>query len=365
MSSLTGFAELAARSNFSFLEGASHPEEMVSQAHELGLAAIAIADRDGLYGSARAHAESLRLGARGIVAAELTLEGQVSEPEGSTKDDGDTDPPGPKSGSPKKRIVSPERVLLLVESATGYENLCHLLTLAHAEHEKGTAAIRFERIAERSAGLTLLIPTDAQLSACAEELEVGAADPLFELARAFGDKVAIAVHKHLDGADVSRVRCADAVARRYGIGVVATARPLYHKASRKPLSDVLHCVRHKTTLDLAGRSLSPNAEARLRSETEMRRLFRERPEWVSATLPIAERCRFSLGELRYHFPSEELCLPGETADGALRRLTEEGARVRYPNGVSASVRAQIEKELDLIAKLAVAPYFLRDRKSVV
>ncbi len=338
---------------------------MVSEAHDLGLAAIAVADRDGIYGSARSHAEAERRGSRTIVAAELTLEGDVADPYEPVNDIGGAAPQQAANDSETPRLrevglerVGPERVIVLVENALGYENLCHLLTLAHAEHEKGMAAIHFEQVAERSAGLTLLVPTDARLISGLSAFEHGAADSLFEIARAFGDRIAVAVHKHLDGDDAARVRCAEILSRRYGIGVVATARPLYHKASRKPLADVLHCVRHKTTLDLAGRTLSPNAEARLRSETEMRRLFRDHPEWVTATVPIAERCRFSLAELRYRFPSEELCLLDETADGALRRLTERGVLVRYPNGVSTGVRAQIEKELALIAKLEVAPYFL-------
>ncbi len=340
-----GFAELAARSNFSFLEGASHPEEMIDEAGELGLDAIAIADRDGLYGAARAHAQAKQKGVRFLVGAELSLE--LPAPK-EIEDD----------ASPQASSVSPERVIVLVESALGYENLCRLLTLGHAEHEKGTAAVRIERIAERCAGLTLLVPIDERLVSRADALADGVADPFFDVAQVFVGRAAVAVHRHLDGADDARVRAAEAIARRYGIGPVATSRPLYHKASRKPLSDVLHCVRHKTTLDVAGRRLSPNAEARLRSAEEMRSLFRDRPEWIEATLPIAERCRFSLGELRYRFPSEELCLEGETADGALRRLTEEGVRLRYPNGPSPSVRAQIEKELELIAMLRVAPYFL-------
>ena len=120
----------------------------------------------------------------------------------------------------------------------------------------------------------------------------------------------------------------------------------------------MHCIRHKTTLDQAGSALSSNVEACLRPAAQMRALFRDRPAWVEATLAIAERCRFSMAELRYRFPSEELCLGGETPDQTLRRLVEGGARDRYPGGTPPAVRAQLDKELALIARLDVAAYFL-------
>ena len=162
------------------------------------------------------------------------------------------------------------------------------------------------------------------------------------------------------GATPSGTALAEAVLDRFGIGAVATARPLYHRSSRKSLADVVHCIRHKTTLDEAGRGLAPNAEARLRSPADIERLFRDRPHWVEASLEIAERCRFSLTELRYMFPSDELCQPGESPDQALRRLTEAGLVMRYggTQRVPASVRAQIEKELTLIATIDKASYFL-------
>ncbi|KYF53656.1 error-prone DNA polymerase, partial [Sorangium cellulosum] len=138
----------------------------------------------------------------------------------------------------------------------------------------------------------------------------------------------------------------------------ATARPLYHHPSRKPLADVLTCIRTRTTLDQAGTRIAPNAEAYVRSGAQMAALFRDHPAWVARTVEVASRCRFSLSELRYSFPSDALCMPGETSDQALRRLTEEGCRDRYPAGTPPQVRAQIEKELALIAKLGVAPYFL-------
>ena len=315
------FAELCARSSFSFLEGASHPQEIVAAARELGLASVALCDRDGLYGSVRAHTAGRELGQRVIVGAELTV-----EPEGS--------------------------VALLAMDHAGYTNLCTLLTAAHADHEKGTAGVVAERIAASAAGLIAVVPVDPRGRAPSPAL-------FGPLRDAFADRLFVATWRHHDGFDAARLRAALAAEDRFGALALATARPLYHHAERKPLADILHCIRHKTTLDAAGTALSPNAEARLRSGAHMLALFRERPELVHRTLDVAAQCGFSLGELRYAFPSDTMCAPGESADDALRRLVGEGLPRRYGTGaVPPAVAAQIEKELALIASMGVAPYFL-------
>lgn len=342
------FAELCGRSCFSFLEGASHPEEMVTHADALGLDALALCDRDGLYGMARAHAEAKGLhegrdepgapGVRLIVGAELTLEG--AHPDEQHPDE-----------------LWP-RVMLLVEDHDGYSNLCRLLTTAHADHEKGDAGISVGEVAEHAQGLTVVVPSIDRRWAKRDALW----SPLRD---AFGDRLTAATWRHMDGRDGERTEAAELAHRRYAAPVVATARPLYHHASRKPLSDVMYCIRNKTTLDAAGTALGINAEARLRSAAQMLMLFRDRPEWVRATLPVAQRCRFTMDELRYRFPSDELCLDRESPDEALRRLTEEGCQARYPRGTPRSVREQIEKELRLIADLDVAPYFLSVHQIVV
>jgi error-prone DNA polymerase len=314
------FAELCARSSFSFLEGASHPREIVAGAKELGLAAVALCDRDGLYGSVRAFTAAKELEQPVIVGAELTI-----EPEGS--------------------------VALLAMDHDGYANLCELLTAAHADHEKGTAGILVERVAAAAAGLFAVVPVDARGAPPSATL-------FGPLRDAFGDRLAVATWRHRDGFDAARMAAALAAEARFGALAVATTRPLYHVASRKPLADILHCIRRGITLDEAGTSLPPNAEAYLRSGPQMRALFRDRPELVRRTVDVAARCGFSLGELRYAFPSDTLCAPGESADAALRRLVGEGIPRRYPGGVPLAVRAQIDKELALIATLGVAPYFL-------
>jgi error-prone DNA polymerase len=320
------FAELCAKSSFSFLEGASHPHEIVSTARELGLAAVALCDRDGLYGSVRAHTAAKQSGQRVIVGAELTVEGDPRE-----------GPPG--------------SVALLAMDHDGYANLCGLLTAAHASHEKGTAGILAEQVAASAEGLVAVVPVDARGALPSPALF----GPLRE---AFGDRLCVATWRHRDGFDAARLRAAQDAEARFGALAVATARPLYHHPQRKPLADILHCVRHKTTLDAAGTRLAPNAEAYLRSGERMLTLFRDRPELVHRTVDVAERCGFSLGELRYAFPSDTLCAPGETANEALRRLVAVGEARRYPGGTPSTVRTLIDRELVLIAKLEVAPYFL-------
>ncbi|MEB2314434.1 MAG: error-prone DNA polymerase [Sorangiineae bacterium] len=316
------FAELLGRSNFSFLRGASHPEELVVRARELGLDALALCDRDGLYGSVRAWTQAKESGQRLIVGAECTLE-----------------PAAAREGA------EPPVVALLVADHAGYANLCRLLTLAHAGRPKGESALSLEALVEGAAGLYAVVPAESPPEGL-----------LAALRDALPDRAAIATYRHKDGFDEERHTCALAASRRFGLPIVASARPLYHHASRHALADVLTCIREGTTLDAAGTRLAPNGEARLRGPEEMARLFPDHPEWVERTAELAEGLRFGLGELRYRFPCA--LEPGESADDKLRRLTWEGAARRYPGGTPPEVSRQIVKELALIEQLAVAPYFI-------
>jgi error-prone DNA polymerase len=326
---LIPFAELLGRSCFSFLEGASHPNEMVEKSRAIGLSAIAIADRDGLYGSVRAHTSGKTQGQRVITGAELTLEDDLGQP------------------------AHPGSVVLLARDLAGYGNLCGLLSRAHATHEKGTAGIAVEAIAAASAGLTAIVPLEAR-----NDPEAPLDAVLGPLAEAFGPRLFAATWRHRDGRDKPRTAAAVAVESRYGLGIIATSRALYHEPTRKSLADVLRCIKLKTTLDQAGTRIPGNAEARLRSGAEMLTLFRDHPAWVHGTVEIAEEHPFTLGELKYHFPSDTLCQPGETPNAALRRLVEIGCQDRYPEGTPPAVAEQIEKELTIIAAIGVAAYFL-------
>jgi error-prone DNA polymerase len=333
------FAELCAKSNFSFLEGASHPEELVRAAAELGLSAIGIADRDGIYGLVRAYRESRAAGAKLVSGAELTLEAV--------------------NGAPLSR--GPRTLVVLARDHDGYRSICRLLTIGHAQHEKGTAGVLPKTLAETSAGLDLVVPTDMPLLS---EVRGGAPSPAgwdqnwSAVLESFAGHVHVAAYRRLDGLDAQRTELAEALARAFDCEVFATGRPLFHHPSRRAVADVVQCIREKTTLERAGRALISNAEARLRSEKQMRAIFRDRPGWVDRAGEVAESLTFSFGELRYHFPSEKLCTSGETPDELLVRLTAEGLARRYPGGVPSGVRAQCDKELALIERLAVAPYFL-------
>jgi len=346
------YVELSVRTTFSFLSGATSPERMIAQAAELGYDAIAVTDRDGLYGIVRAEEEAAKRGVRLVVGCELTLEEPGLE---------ERDVPG-----------KPTTLTVLVENHVGYRNLCRILTESHRRHPKSRPVQRTENVDEDElprntfAGVPI-----AYVCQHAEGLWAlaDATLPLGDLHRAFGSRLSIAVYLHKDGEDRARVSRAEEAARRHGLPLCATNRVLFSRPEEKPIFDVLHCIREGKTIDEAGRELLPNTEAHLKGEEEMLRLFSLHPGWLARSRAIADRCTFSIKELSYRFPYELSDLVhrdfqgavGETADAALRRLTEQGAGERYPEGVPAKVGEQIEKELALIVKLEVAPYFLSVR----
>jgi error-prone DNA polymerase len=345
------FAELLGRSCFSFLHGASQPEELVERAHELGLGAVALCDRDGLYGLVRAHARALEVEQRFIVGAELGVAASASAPAGFW----DKCRFGLElSSEPRKASGASEQavVAFLVRNEDGYANLCRLITLAHADHPKGESALELRWLSEHAKGLVAIVPAPKHPTAA------GAPSPalLGMVHEVFGESAFLAAYRHLDKWDEARHALVERWSERYGLQVLASARPLFHHRSRKSLADVLYCIRNGMTLDRAGAELSANGEAHLRSALQMQKLFRDRPDWVERSGEVAAESKFSLSELKYRFPCS--LPPGESADGVLRRLTFEGLKSRYPDGVPGRVVEQIEKELALIAGLEVAPYFL-------
>jgi len=328
------FAELCAKTNFSLLEGASRPEEMVEAAHELGLYALGVADRGGLYGSVRAHLAARKLSQGYLVGTELLV-------------------------SVKRSKKSPSaKVVFLVENKIGYRNLCRLTTSAHSDLPREEARLSLALLAGSCDGLFAILRVARE-----SEIRRGEStlDDDFEIAGALRESVRgrafIATSRQFCPDDDHREGWANRASKKCDLPLVATAEPLFHHPSRKPIADVLQCIRDKTTLDRAGDRLSPNAQAYLRSPSEMARLFRDAPERLNRTVHIAKACTFSLGDLEYSFPSDD-ALPDETPDGALRRLVGEWAPRRYPEGVPMGVATQLEKELLLIAKLEVAQFFL-------
>ncbi|HEY6077699.1 MAG TPA: error-prone DNA polymerase [Polyangiaceae bacterium] len=327
------FAELLGRSSFSFLRGASHPEEMVARARELGLSALALCDRDGLYGSVRALRVARALEQRVIVGAELSV-------------------------GPHAKEHEPPVLALLVETHHGYQNLCRLLSLAHQGREKGTSALELSWLERHSAGLVAVVPAPR----CPGDPSTPPPELLQAVREVFAGRAYLAAHRHRDGFDRERIEAVEAWSLRYDLPVVASSRPLFHDPSRKALADVLHCIRLGTTLERAGTALPANAEAALGSEQELLRRFADHPEWVWRAGEVGAALNFSLTELKYQFPCT--LEPGESADDKLRRLTEVGLQQRFTAGVPESVRAQVEKELAVIARMNVAPYFLSTQEVV-
>jgi error-prone DNA polymerase len=343
------FAELLASSSYSFLRGASHPAELVKQAKKLGLSAIAICDRDGLYGSVKAFHEATLSEQRCITGVEMTLAGAVKMPLAPKT----SRALKPRSTAKAREERSPLPTLaLLCETHQGYQNVCRLLTLSHADRQKGESALETEWLAAHAAGIFPVIPAPRRPS----DSSTPSATLLGVVRDAFGEHAALAMYRHHDGFDDARLSWALEVSQRYGFPIVASARPLFHDAERKQLCDVLHAIRLGTTLDCAGTLLVGNAEAYLRSETEMRQLFPDHPEWVEAAGEFSQALCFQFSELKYQFPCtlEE----GESADQKLARLTWAGLVTRYPSGVSPAVHEQVEKELAFIAGKKLAPYFL-------
>ena len=343
------YVELCVRSNFSFLQGASSPEALVRRAVELGYDALALTDRDGLYGIVRAHEAAHEAGLRLVVGCELTID------------------PGLSSQS-----RTPWTLLVHVENHVGYTHLCRVLTESHRRHPKGTrtrgrgdeelpanlhAGVPVELLATHAKGLFCTVLPRPRPQAAFDSTALGI------LREAFGARLSIGVHRHEDGEDGRVLGAAKLASAKLGVPCVLHNGVRLATAEDKPVLDVLHCIREGVMLDEAGRALLPNAEARLKSEAEMRRLFPEHPEWEARARGIAEACRFSMQELRYKFPNAG-DYPGETPDEALRRLSQEGAMRRYQGAIPDKVRAQIEKELGLIAQLEVATYFLCVRSIV-
>jgi error-prone DNA polymerase len=313
--------ELRCASAFSFLAGATTPEDLVERAVATGHRALALADRDGLYGIPRFHQAARAAGLEALVGARLSIPGPPAAPD----------------------------LLLLVETPRGYRNLSRLLTRAHARGAKGTPKhVTWEELAEHAADLVALLRGDASLDAAA----LDRTRTILGRARVWVD-----VSRPLDRRVEAATRRAAALAEALGAPVVATGDVRYARPQDRTLLDVLSCLAAKTTLDAAGRRLAANAEHHLQAPVEVARRFADRPGWVRATRAVAERCAFRLGDLGYRFPVFPVP-SGETPDTFLRRLVSDGARSRYGHPLPARVRRQIEHELALIGRLGLAGYFV-------
>ncbi len=314
------YVELRCRSAFSFLEASANPEDLVFAAAEQGHTALALADRDGLYGIPRFHAAARAAGVRAIVGAEVHVD---------------------ESGSPAAALT------LLVETPRGYRNLSRLITCGHARAAKGHALVSWDEVEEHAADLCALVRGDDRLTPA-----------LLDRARAiFPGRLWLDLSRHGRREQERSNRRAFDLADAHGVPVVATGDVRHARPDERMLTDALVCLRAKTRLDRAGRLLAGNAEQHLHTREEMVARFADRPAWIRATRAIAERCAFSLENLGYRFPEFPIP-PGETQASFLRILTEYGARDRYGTPVPARVRRQLDHELALIEKLDLAGYFL-------
>jgi error-prone DNA polymerase len=246
-------------------------------------------------------------------------------------------------------------VVLLAEDREGYANVCRLLTLGRRRSEKGESAVRWDEVAAHATGVHVLWGGDRSLLVRGGDAACDRAARL--LREAFGDRLHALVARHRRAEEPRQEARLRRRAARHEIPLVAAIEILYHDAARRDLQDVLTCIRHGVTLATAGRLTKPNAEHALLSREAFAALFEDEPALVARTLEIAERCRFSLADLRYRYPSERLP-DGTTTAGWLRQLTFEGARWRYGRNLPADVVAQLEKELALVEELDYGGYFL-------
>ncbi|ULB12521.1 error-prone DNA polymerase (plasmid) [Cereibacter azotoformans] len=353
MSPVAGYAELCVTSNFTFLTGASHPEELVARAAELGLAALAITDRNSLAGVVRAFSALKTL--RQETEA-LRIRSAIQ-----------TDPSSRQEVVPAQSIARPEALdlprlivgarLALRDCATeflalptdrpAYEALSQLLTLGKRRAGKGECHLDLADLLDCGRGLILIALPPPDLAA--------ARDPVQRVQRQFPGHVFLGAAPRYDGSDQAWFRaCAD-LALRAGTPMVAVGDVLMHRAARRPLTDVLTCLREGLTIDTIGTRALPNAERRLKPPEEMARLFRHHPAAIRRTLEIAARCAFDLAELSYDYPGEG---GEEPPQARLDRLAREGLARRYPQGASDRVHQLMAKELGLVAELGYAPYFL-------
>ena len=322
------YAELDALTNFSFLEGGSHPREMVAQAKYLGLEAIGIADRNSLAGVVRAHREAKLQGLRLLIGARLVFEDQTV------------------------LIVYPRDL-------AAYGRLCRLLSLGksevlgtdHAERTtKGQCRLTFDQALAHGEGLVAIAPAPAVIDGAF-------GSRLAAWARAWPDRLYLGANLRSDGRDRARLNHLARLADGLSIPMIGTTAALYHHPDRRPLQDVLTCIREGTTIDQAGFRLQANAERCLKGPDELARLFRGHEAALVRTREIVQACRFSLDELAYQYPNEPVPA-GVTAQQHLTDLTWQGAAWRYPQGVPDRVAATIGKELALIAHRRYAHYFL-------
>ncbi len=306
------YVELHSHSNFSFLDGGSHPYELAMRAAELEMPALAITDRGGVYGAVRHLQACRKLGVKPIIGASLEVDG--------------------------------EELILIARNLRGYSNLCRLLTLAHADQPKGEARTTLDTVAEHRGELFYLSPTDRE-------------QRMRELQGALGkENVFSELHHHRRPEDEWVLEGRAAMARRCGAGVAATNEVHYHVAERRRLHDVLVAIRHRATLDEARAHLLPNSEHHLKGGADLRPLFHGHVEALATPWEIAQECDVDLDFRKVRFPGYPVPA-GETPFSFLYKLCFEGVRDRY-RPITPAVAQRLQRELEVIEKTGLAEFFL-------
>ena len=328
-STLLPYAELRSASAFSFLDGASLPEDLIARAAELDLPAVALVDKNGVPGAPRFWKAAKAAGIKPLVGSEIAL-----------------------------ATPAPQRLTLLAENRTGYRNLCKLATAAAAGKPKGEAQATWDEVERHAEGLHVL--TGGDESPLAELLardDIDAARRWLErLAHAFPGRAHVELQRHGRRDEERRNRALVELAKKLRLPLVATNGARFAHAGDKPLFDVLTAIRNHTTLDAAGSLLAVNRERHLKSAAEMARLFPDHSAAVTHAWELAQRLAFTLDDLGYRFPDYPVP-SGETPSSFLREITWSAARARF-RPLTARAQAQLQKELDLVAKLDLAGYFL-------
>jgi error-prone DNA polymerase len=322
------YAELHCHTNFSFLDGASHPEVILVRAKELGMPAMAITDHNGLYSAVHFHRQARELGIKPVIGVEMTLD-------------------------------SGHHLLLLAKNNSGYSNLCRLVSRAQLNHSKGNASLDVGTLARYANGLFCLSgcrkgKVQAHLLAGDGAKALAAAQEYLDI---FGkENFFIELQNNLCPQDQELCQHLVELAEKLGIGYVATNNVHYARREGHRLQDVLVCIKNCTTLDESHHLRRPNSEYYLKSSTEMLHLFRDYPEAISNTLRIADACNVSLDLSGYSFPDFQ-APDGETADSFLDKLCWQRLREKY-NPVTVEEERRLRDELDLVHRLGLAGYFL-------
>ena len=327
------YAALWVKSNLSFLIGVSEPEELVEEADRLGLSALALTDRFGVYGSVRAHTRATQLGLKLLHGAEVAVLRPPLPPEFGPNDES-ADPEDPDHAA---------TAIILAIDRQGWSAMCQVLSRAHLDHPRGEPALTVQALLDLGDAPVLILSASPWL--------------LGSLAPIFADRLYGLCARHHHSGERRHEAVLRARAETLGIPLAAAVEVLYHDRSRRPLQDVVTCIRRGRTLSDAGGCTRANAEHDLKPVAKMEALFADAPEMLAQTRAIADRCTFSLAGLSYRYPSGELPDGSSEAD-VLRERTFAGARARYGGIVPPEVEAQLSRELELIHELDFGGYFL-------